>query len=235
MSVDTVAPASAPPGPGATVGRGLRWLAHQIRLLASVRSNPATFVYLFTLIVTSAVVTAAGPQLAHDLLRTQSTNLSNLRHDPVHVLFTSAFWIDGGARPPLLIVPFALVLAPVERWLGTKRAVLVFVSGHVGATLMTAGLVDVQARHGWASRSLTHTIDVGFSYGFVAVAGVLAFRLPGGWRRVFLGLLFAVLVAGIADGATFTDIGHLLAGFIGVGLALLFRRRGTLPRPVGGV
>src|SRR5438477_5733859 len=116
----------------------LVWFGRQLRLLFDVRANPATFVYLFTLIVTSAIIRGAGRRIADSLLRTQSTNLSNLRHDPVHVLFTSAFWLNDGFRPLLLILPFALVLAPVERWIGSARAILVFALGHVGATIITA-------------------------------------------------------------------------------------------------
>ena len=83
--------ASAPSGAVERSGSALRWFAHQVRLVFDVHANPGTFVYLFTLVVTSAVVSAAGQRLSEPLLRTQSTNLSNLRHHPLHVLFTSAF------------------------------------------------------------------------------------------------------------------------------------------------
>lgn len=201
----------------------LRQLAHQVRLLADIHENPGTFVYLFTLVVTSAVISAAGPRLSDSLLRTQSTNLTNLRHNPLHVLFTSAFWLDNGIRPALLIVPFAVVLAPAERWLGTRRWLAVFALGHVGATVLTAGFIQLELDHGWASRSLTHTIDVGFSYGFTAILGVFAYRIAARWRSRYVVVVSIGLVVGVAAGATFTDVGHLVAW--GIGLSC----RGVVP------
>jgi hypothetical protein len=181
-----------------------------------VRANPATFVYLFTLLVTSSVVSAAGERLADPLLRSQSTNLANLRHHPIHVLFTSAFWLDSGIRPLMLVVPFAVVLAPAERWLGSRRATLVFWLGHVGATAATALLISFELRHGWASQALTHSVDVGFSYGFAAIAGILAYRVPARWRSRYVVGGFVLLGIGVAAGATYSDVGHLMAWTIGL-------------------
>lgn len=197
------------------LGRLLRWTWRQLRLLVDVRANPATFVYLFTLIVTSVVVSAAGPNLSQHLLQTQSTNLANLRHHPIHVLFTSAFWLDDGIGL-VLIAEFALILAPAERWLGTARTVLVFALGHVGATAITAIFIAIEAQHGLAPRSLAHTIDVGASYGLVAVGTAYTHRISPPRRRIVVVVLFVILLASVADSATFTDFGHVFAALIGL-------------------
>jgi hypothetical protein len=196
--------------------QGLRWLRHQIRLLFDVHANPATFVYIIILIVTSLVISAAGERLTDALLRTQSTNLANLRHHPVHVLFTSAFWLDNQLTPVLLVVPFAVVLAPVERWLGTRRWLAVFAAGHVGATIVTAGFIQFELDHGWASKALVRTIDVGFSYGFTAVLGVFAYRVAPRWRARYVLSISLGLVVGVAISSNFTDVGHLVAWAIGL-------------------
>jgi rhomboid family protein len=202
----------------------LRWLMHQIRVLFDVHANPATFVYLFTLLVTTVVIGAAGHRLSGALLRTQSTNLANLRHHPIQVLFTSAFWLDAGVGPALLVVPFAVVLAPAERWLGTRRWLTVFALGHVGASMLTAGVIQFQLDHGWASKALVRTIDVGFSYGFAAVLGVLTHRVAAQWRVRYVLAITAALVVGIAISATFTDVGHLVAWGIGLGCRVFVPR-----------
>jgi hypothetical protein len=215
-----------------------KWCGRQLRLLFDIRANPATFVYLLILVVTSAVISAAGARLGLALLRTQSTNLANLRRDPIHVLFTSAFWLEG-VRPLVLVLPFAFVLAPAERWLGTRRWITVFGLGHVLATVATAVLIAVELRLGWAAQSLTHTVDVGFSYGFAAIAGVLAHRLPAKWRPPYVAAGFAVLTVLVLGGATFTDVGHLVAWSIGLSCGWLVPRpqparagAATVARPV---
>jgi hypothetical protein len=194
----------------------LRWLLEQVRLLFDVRANPATFVYICMLIITSVVIAAAGERLTDALLRTQSTNLDNLRHHPVHVLFTSAFWLDSQVTPLLLVLPFALVLAPVERWIGSRRWLAVFAAGHVGATIVTAGFIQFELDHGWASNALLRTIDVGFSYGFTAVLGVFTYSLPRPWRLGFGAVISLALLIGVAISSNFTDIGHLVAWAIGL-------------------
>ncbi len=208
--------------------RAARWSWSQLRLLVDVRSNPATFIYLFTLFVTSAIIGAAGARLSGPLLRSQSTNLTNLRHDPLHVLFTSAFWLSDGLRPIFLVIPFAFVLAPAERWLGTWRWLVVFVTGHVGASLLTAVVIWAELQRNWTPTSLTHTVDVGVSYGFAAVLGVLTYRVPPRWRLLYLGAVLGTIAIGLIRIAAFTDIGHVIA--LGIGLGC----RSLIPQPSEG-
>ncbi len=92
------------------------------------------------------------------------------------------------------VVLFALVLAPAERWLGTVRWLVVFVTGHVGATLATAAGLWLAIRWRLAPTSLSDVIDVGVSYGFAALAAVFTYRLPPPGRWYWAGGLLAVAV-----------------------------------------
>jgi hypothetical protein len=50
------------------------------------------------------------PESLRELLLYRSTNLHHLAADPIHVLFSSLFWIDGRYRWPYLMV-FCVFLA----------------------------------------------------------------------------------------------------------------------------
>ena len=100
---------------------------------AYVRCSPATFIYAGVIFVTTWVAAGLSSVQRNALLRSQSTNLHNLRAHPVDVLFRSAFWSGTTVYLPFLIL-LVVVLAPAEEWLGTFRLILVFWLGHVGAT-----------------------------------------------------------------------------------------------------
>jgi len=181
-----------------------------------VRNSPATFIYAGIIFVTTWVAAGLPAVQRNALLRTQSTNLHNLRMHPVDVLFRSAFWSGSTAYLPFLLL-LAVVLAPAEEWLGTVRLILIFLLGHVGATLVTA----VALAHGqFASSggtSLARTIDVGVSYGAFCVAGVLAYRLPMPWRVPYAAALVAIFATfAFVSGGTFTDFGHFTSVLIGL-------------------
>lgn len=179
-----------------------------------VRASPATFGYLAVLTVTTWVLLGSSDQVVDLLLREHSTSLHQLRVDPVRVLIRSAFWAPGYAFLAWAVL-FAVVLAPAERWLGTRRWAIVFSAGHVVATLGSASALSLAIRYGWAASELEDTIDVGVSYGFAAVAAVFTFRLPGAWRWRWAGLLIVAALAALLMGRTFTDAGHLLALAVG--------------------
>jgi hypothetical protein len=189
------------------------WQRIEPFLGAYVRRSPATFIYAGIIFVTTWVVAGLSAPQRDLLLRTQSTNLHNLRAHPVDVLFRSVFWSGSTVFLPFLVL-LAVVLAPAEAWLGTFRLVLVFALGHVGATLLTAGALN----RGWFTspgHGVERTIDVGVSYGAFCVAAILTYRLPRRFRVPYaVALLLAFGLILLVDG-TFTDLGHVLSVLIG--------------------
>jgi len=199
-----------------------RWERARPTLWRYISSSPATFIYLGIVIITTWVLLGLGPSLAKAVLEAHSSNLDHLRTDPLRVLIRSAFWVDSYALLPWVVV-LAVALAPAERWLGTKRWLVAFLIGHVGATLLTALGLWVAIRTGRAGSNLEGTVDVGFSYGFAAIAALFTYRLSGRLRVRWAVALVALVLAGAAIGHTFTDFGHLVAVAIGFALWPLTR------------
>jgi len=184
---------------------------------AYVRCAPATFTYLFILLITTWVLRSSTLTIDRQLLWQHSTNLIRLRDDPVSVLVTSAFWLTP--RELLLwLALFPLVMAPVEKWLGSLRGIVVFFVGHVGASLVTAAIIAVMITHGWAPHRLKDVIDVGSSYGFWCVAALFSYRLPGRWGWAWAGAILAGALGFIVWRTSFSDYGHLVAMVIGLAL-----------------
>ena len=99
-----------------------------------------------------------------------------------------------------------------------------FATGHLGATLITAGGLLLAIHAGIVSHSQEGAIDVGVSYGFAAVAAVFTYRLTGRSRYAWGGVTASVVVLAAAVGRTFTDFGHLVAVLIGFAMWPLARR-----------
>jgi hypothetical protein len=190
------------------------WARVRPTVVDYIKASPATFAYLMILSVTTMVMLSSSNQVVTLLLEEHSTNLHQLFNSPVRALALSAFWAPNYEFLVWAIL-FALVLAPAERWLGTRRWAVVFISGHVFATLGVAWGLWFAIRRGYASHHLENAIDVGVSYGFAALAAVFTFRLPRKWRWWWAGSLSAVAIVALLVGRTFTDSGHLLAVCIG--------------------
>jgi len=190
------------------------WLRCRPTVVSYVRLSPGTFAYLTVLSVTTLVMVSSSDQVVTLLLREHSTNLHQLFASPIRVLILSALWAPNYEFLVWAIL-FALVLAPAERWLGTRRWAAVFGAGHILATLGVAWALWLAIRHGYAAKHLENAIDVGVSYGFASVAGVFSYRLPTKWRWVWIAALMIVTVAALLVGRTFTDAGHFLAVVIG--------------------
>jgi hypothetical protein len=182
---------------------------------------PGTHFLLLILAVTTLVLRGVDAPTAVRLLRHQSTNLLQMSRDAPRVLVLSAFLLDRG-RLGYEAVVFTLVLAPVERWIGTYRWLGVFAAGHIGATLATTIGIWLQVRAG-ADPGLAYPVDVGVSYGVAAVAAVLAYRLPRPAARAWLGLLAVLAGNAVIRTGTFTDWGHVAALAIGFALGPLVR------------
>ena len=183
---------------------------------------PGTHILLLILAVTTLVLRGVDAPTTTRILRHESTNLLQMTRDAPRVLVLSAFLLDNG-RLVVEAAMFTLVLAPVERWIGTYRWLATFAAGHVGATLATTVGIWLQVRQG-AGRSLVYPIDVGVSYGVAAIAGVLVYRLRRPLAMAWLALVALDIGRAVISTGTFTDWGHLVA--FGIGLAM-----GPLVRP----
>ncbi|MGW9024452.1 rhomboid-like protein [Streptomyces sp. NPDC055722] len=209
-------PALCPPAPKA----GPRpWL-----LLPNPVATPFTFGYAAVLAVTSLFAAYADPALVHTLYQQSSTDVVHLVRTPVPVLIASALWIAGGITSSYTLI-FLLVLTALERRIGGRRTVVVFLLGHVLATLATELPVGLWVLVGELPDSSLHRLDYGISFGVAASLGALTGLLRP-WLRwavliVFGGILLQDLVA-------FTDPlsnwGHLMSLAIGIAMWPLVRR-----------
>lgn len=184
-------------------------------LRAHLAAAPASTAYAFTLFVTWWTLRGVGETVERRLILSASTNLYNMRHNPVQVLVASAFWTEGGF-PWLTIAGFLLVMAAAERWLGTARWIALFATGHIGATLLTVTGIDHAIDRGLIPGRVAMAADVGTSYGFTAVLAAMAFRFRGAVRWTWACVVVTAAAAALWVGPTFTDYGHLCAAVIGV-------------------
>ncbi|MER6387817.1 rhomboid-like protein [Streptomyces sp. NPDC059382] len=181
-----------------------------------IRSSPGTHIWLLIIAVTSVVVVIAPDHLDHVLLHRNSSNIHELTRHPIRALLSSAFWIENPASLALYAALFELFQAPVERWLGTLRWLLIIATAHITATLVSQKLVLMAIQDHRAPRSMVHVVDIGVSYGLAAAAGVLTYRLPGPWRWLYLAGVVAFFGIPLISGGTFTDLGHAIALAVGL-------------------
>ena len=211
------------------------WVRTRRRLIVFVGSSPVTYGYLAILFVTSGILAGLGDRLGDRLLLAQSTNLDNLGHDPLWVMFSSAFWIPGRSGLVISVLLFTLVLAPVEQRIGSWRTIGLFAIGHVGATLLIAVGLWIALHFDAVEPGVAHVRDVGTSYGFYAVAAGLTYLLVGGLRRLYLAALVGYLSIAAALSGSFGDYGHLTAMALGfAAYPLVARTSGRMQTPILG-
>ncbi|MFF5182305.1 rhomboid-like protein [Streptomyces sp. NPDC000345] len=203
--VPTGAPAGAPAEPRQGLGRRLPRVP-----------VPFTLSYAAVLAVTSWVTAHAGPALVHALHQASSTDVAHLLRAPVPVLVASALWVAGGFASPFTL-GFLIVLSALERRVGGVRTAVVFLLGHVLATLATEVPVGLAVLAGHLPDSSLHRLDYGISFGVAASVGALAGLLRP-WLRwpllaAFGGMLLQDLIA-FTD--PLTNWGHLIALVTGV-------------------
>ncbi|MGW2832045.1 rhomboid-like protein [Streptomyces sp. NPDC001286] len=215
------AAAPAPVGARRTAGPSL---LRPWRLLPTPTGTPVTFGYAAVLSVTSLVAACASPALVNALQQGSSTDVAHLVRTPVLVLLASALWVAGGLVSPYVLC-FLLVLTALERRIGGARAIVVFLLGHVLATLATEGSVGLAVLAGHLPDSSLHRLDYGISFGVAAAVGALA-GLLGPWLRWPLLILFGGML--VEDLIEFTDPmtnwGHLISLSIGIATWPLVRR-----------
>ncbi|MDG5808114.1 hypothetical protein P9869_36800 [Streptomyces ossamyceticus] len=194
------------------------------RLLPTPTGTPFTFWYLAVLLLTSLITEYADPAVVHALHQGFSTDVAHLVGAPVPVLVASALWIAGGVASPYAL-GFVLVLTALERRIGGRRTAVVFLLGHVLATLATEIPVAVSVLTGGLPGSSLQRLDYGISFGVAASVGALAALLPW-WSGWPLLLAFGWML--VDDLMAFTDPmtnwGHLIALAIGIATWPLVRR-----------
>lgn len=200
------------------------------RVWTCVRGAPGTYVWLGILFVTSVALHRMSPEFEEEFLRQRSTNLHELSDNPVRVLVASAMWIEGGYWLPYAVL-YSVFHAPVERWLGTVRWLVVCGAAHVLATLISEGALLWGIRHGMAPESAVNTLDVGVSYALAGVVAVLAYRIPVCWRYAYVFVVLLVYGVPLVTGRTFTDLGHFVSVLIGFGCYPLARGRRNVRNP----
>lgn len=182
---------------------------------AEFRGSPLTYLWLVILLGTTAVQHSLSPHRLDRVLGERSTNLHHLTDDPLRVLWTSLFWIDGAYWLPYLVL-FLLIHRPAERWLGSFRWLLVGFAAHVTATYLSEGLLALAIRNGHAHASLVNVLDVGVSYFLAGISGILLYRIAFPWRWVYLGGLLLIFVTPLFTDLNFVAIGHAVAMAFGV-------------------
>lgn len=189
---------------------------------------PLTLAYVGVLGGTSVWLHTVEPDTRVAVLQTASTNLDNLREGHWSVLVTSA----GVLLPPLgpTLAVAATILVAGEVLLGRSWAAVTFISGHVGASLAVAGLLLADALPGVLAETAGAKLDVGVSYGTLAVLGTLAATRPAQWPAMWCAGVLAMTAAplGLTD-PTVTRWGHAAAAVLGVllGAGLRWRRDGA--------
>jgi hypothetical protein len=188
--------------------------------LARVR---ITLAYAATLFGVTTVLLAMGPAVQDEAIRYASTNLHNLGHGRLWTLVASAFVIDAG--PMTVWLPGVVCVLGLAEWLWrSRRLVIAFVVGHLGATVLVAAGLAWAVRAGWAPMSVRWASDVGMSYGVLGALGALTAAIPVRYRPVWLGWWLFSAVAMLAVGRTFTDVGHVTALVLGMAVSIWFGR-----------
>jgi hypothetical protein len=193
---------------GAAVRRAGWWL------WAWARANPAAAI-LWLLVLMHGLMLAGLPWDVQDqVLRSRSTNLDQMRDDPVAVLIGSALWTELSDLPFATAMAF-VVWGPAERWLGTPRAVAAFFVGHVGASLLVALRAAHLVGSGVLGSDFTTIVDVGVSMGSLCLAGLLVYRLPFAWRPIAMGALLLAVRSSFFLYGRYSTAGHTIALLIG--------------------
>ncbi|MFI9647366.1 rhomboid-like protein [Streptomyces sp. NPDC052040] len=193
-------------------------------LLPLPAQTPFTFGYAAVLAVTSLFAEYADPALMHSLYQGSSTDVAHLAHDPLLVLIASALWIAGGPGSTYALL-FLLALTALERRIGGPRTAVVFLLGHVLATLATEVPVGLAVQAGQLPGSSLHRLDYGISFGVAASVGALAGLVRPWLRGTILAVFGGILLADLLQFTDpLSDWGHLLSLAIGVGTWPLVRR-----------
>ena len=181
-----------------------------------------TLVFAATLAVVAQVLFCLGPGVQSEIVRQASTNLHNLGQGRLETLIGSVFVNDAG--PIYIWLPgLVAMLALGELLWQSRRLVVAFTVGHLGATLIVAAGLAAALAAGLLSRSIADVADVGMSYGAVGVLGTFTAAIPARRRPAWVGWWLSVAVGSIAlSGGAFTNVGHGVALVLGMAVGSRF-------------
>jgi hypothetical protein len=192
------------------------------RVLSRLFLVRVTVGYAAALVVVATTLLILGPRVEDSVVSHMSTNLHNLARGHVATLVGSLFVTSSGFiyvwLPGLICL-----LALAELFWRSRRLILAFGLGHIGATLVVAAGLAAAIRFGWLPISMANASDVGISYGAMAVLGTLTVVIPARWRPGWIGWWLGVALLAVVAGDDFTNVGHLVALMIGMSLSARFR------------
>src|SRR5271154_1259073 len=190
-------------------------MAMIVQILSRLARVRITLGYAAVLIGVSAALVDLGPRARAHVIAQASTNLHNLAHGHLATLLDSAFVTESG--PMYFWLPcLVCLLALAELIWRSGRLAIVFVTGHVGATLLVAVGLTAAIEFGWLPLSISRASDVGVSYGAVAVVGALTAAIPRRWKPAWLGWWIPVGIVAAVLSDDFTDVGHTIALALGM-------------------
>ena len=194
-------------------------------VLTRVGRLRVTLIYAAALAAVALALVDLGPRIQEKVIRHASTNLHNLGQGRIGTLIGSAFVNEAG--PIYIWLPgLVALLALGELVWESRRLVVAFVVGHIGATLIVAAGLAAAIAAGLLSRSVADAADVGMSYGAVAVLGTFTAAIPKPWRAAWRGWWLTVAVAAaVISRGEFTEIGHTVALVLGMVVGSRFSRR----------
>ena len=103
----------------------------------TVRSADLAIAYCGIVTAVTVVLNVIDAEDKERIIQETSSNLDNLRDHPVQSLLASAFVVPHPAGLVLVAV-LLVVLAYAQRFVGRVAALVVGLSGHIGATIIVA-------------------------------------------------------------------------------------------------
>lgn len=197
-------------------------------LARSATRAPFALVLVATLFATTVWTRIHQSDAAH-LFNWVSSNVHNLSVAPLRSMVLSALFLPDQAWLVNAAILLAVII-PLERAVGTRRALLIFAAAHVLATALTEGWEYMAIRAGALPGSAAFQEDVGVSYGMYGVAAAVCVLLPRRLRNLAVIALVAYVGIPLLLEPGMTTSGHVLSVVIGVAWWPYLRRFGRPAR-----
>ncbi len=184
-----------------------------------VRERDLTLAYAAVVLGASGYVHAQRDEVSSRLVLRSSTNLENMRDHPLAAMVSSAVVVQSA--PELWILgPLVLAYGESQRWVGRAPTLAAGALGHVGGSLFVSALIAAGLARGLLDPTIEQAPDVGVSYGLAAVSGLLVARVPSSRRMSYTAGLLVFWAGPLLWRPTFTDVGHMTALALGLGMGL---------------